>query len=154
MMRRLTALVVACILLAAGALVLLQQPGGGPGVGERPGAIAALAAFDDPASVQTVIEAVRRTGRLPDHYVTKREAEALGWRPGGDLCDVAQGRVIGGDRFQNREGRLPDAQGRRWFEADLDFACGRRGAKRLVYSSDGLIYLTVDHYESFVEVPD
>jgi ribonuclease T1 len=101
-----------------------------------------------------VIEAVRQTGRLPDHYVTKREAEALGWRPGSDLCDVAPDRVIGGDRFQNREGRLPDAQGRRWFEADLDFACGRRGAKRLVYSSDGLIYLTVDHYESFVEVPD
>jgi ribonuclease T1 len=154
MMRRLTALAVACLLLAAGALVILGQPGGGPGVGERPGPIAALAAFDDPAGVQAVIETVRQTGRLPDHYVTKREAEALGWRPGSDLCDVAQGRVIGGDRFQNREGRLPDAQGRRWFEADLDFACGRRGAKRLVYSSDGLIYLTVDHYESFVEVPD
>ncbi len=154
MMRRLTALAVGCLLLAALALVLLEQPAGGPEVGERPGPMAALAAFDDPASVQAVIDTVRQTGRLPDRYVTKREAETLGWQPGSDLCDVAPNRVIGGDRFHNREGRLPDAQGRRWFEADLDFACGRRGAKRLVYSSDGLIYLTVDHYESFVEVTE
>lgn len=92
-------------------------------------------------------------GSLPARYVTKREAEALGWRPGDDLCRVARGRVIGGDRFHNRERRLPEARGRSWREADLDFDCGRRGARRLVFSSDGLIFVTLDHYESFREVP-
>jgi hypothetical protein len=100
-----------------------------------------------------VVTAIRTTGRLPDRYLTKREAEALGWRPGSDLCAVAPGRSLGGDRFSNREGLLPGRPGRSWREADLDFACGRRGARRLVFSSDGLIYLTLDHYESFVEVP-
>jgi ribonuclease T1 len=102
--------------------------------------------------VETV-RSLRMQGRLPARYVTKREAEALGWRPGEDLCRAAQGRTIGGDRFHNRERRLPDASGRTWREADLDFACGRRGARRLVFSSDGLIFVTLDHYESFREVP-
>lgn len=151
MLRRITTLAIACLLLAAAALALFDQSTDGPGESGQPIQVAGLG-FDDPESVQAVIETVRQTGRLPDHYVTKREAEALGWRPGSDLCDVAPDRVIGGDRFQNREGRLPDAQGRSWFEADLDFNCGRRGAKRLVFSNDGLIFLTVDHYDSFVEV--
>lgn len=102
--------------------------------------------------VETVTE-LRRSGRLPDRYLTKDEAEDLGWRPGSDLCDVAPDGSIGGDRFGNRERRLPERQGRRWREADLDFDCGRRGAKRLVWSSDGLIYVTVDHYDSFSKVP-
>ncbi len=104
------------------------------------------------AFVET-IESLERTGRLPPRYAAKKEAEALGWKPGSDLCRVAPGRTIGGDRFGNREKRLPDAAGRRWYEADLDFSCGRRGAKRLVYSSDGLRFVTIDHYESFREVP-
>jgi hypothetical protein len=102
------------------------------------------------------VEAVRSIeakGRLPDQFVTKYRAEQLGWRPGMDLCAVAPGRSIGGDRFGTRERRLPEAQNRRWTEADLDFVCGRRGAKRLVFSSDGLIYVTVDHYDSFRRVP-
>lgn len=102
--------------------------------------------------VETVTE-LRRSGRLPDRYLTKDEAEDMGWRPGSDLCDVAPRGSIGGDRFGNRERQLPDRQGRRWREADLDFNCGRRGAKRLVWSNDGLIFVTVDHYESFTKVP-
>lgn len=103
--------------------------------------------------VETV-RSVRETGRLPaTRYVDKNAAAKLGWRPGVDLCRVAKGRAIGGDRFWNREGRLPAAPGRRWTEADLDFDCDRRNAKRLVFSSDRLIYVTVDHYETFREVP-
>ena len=109
-----------------------------------------LAAVDD--FVDTV-RSLRTTKRLPDRYVTKREAERLGWQPGSDLCRVARGKTIGGDRFGNYERRLPVVQGRVWREADLDFNCGRRGAKRLLFSSDGLIYVTIDHYESFREVP-
>ena len=100
------------------------------------------------------VQGIRSDGRLPDRWITKREARRLGWQPGDDLCDVADGKAIGGDRFGNREGRLPDQRGRRWTEADLDFDCGRRGAKRLVFSSDRLIFVTVDHYESFHEVPE
>ncbi len=100
------------------------------------------------------VEAIRATGRLPaDRYIDKDDAGKLGWRPGGDLCRVAPGKAIGGDRFFNREKRLPEAAGRRWTEADLDFACGRRNAKRLVFSNDRLIYVTVDHYATFREVP-
>jgi len=112
----------------------------------------ALQLRDVDGFVETV-RSLRTENRLPPRYVTKREAEALGWKPGEDLCRMARGRVIGGDRVHNRERRLPEARGRTWREADLDFDCGRRGARRLVFSSDGLIYVTVDHYESFREVP-
>ena len=103
--------------------------------------------------VETV-RSVRETGALPEtRYIDKSAAEKRGWRPGGDLCRVSGGRAIGGDRFSNREGRLPAAPNRRWTEADLDFDCGRRNAKRLVFSSDRLVYVTVDHYDTFREVP-
>ncbi|MEZ5826166.1 MAG: ribonuclease domain-containing protein [Geminicoccaceae bacterium] len=103
--------------------------------------------------VETV-ETVRDTGWLPTYYINKDEARDRGWYPGDDLCDSSPGSVIGGNRFGNREGRLPDRRGRRWTEADLDFDCGRRGARRLVFSNDGLIFVTVDHYETFYEVPE
>lgn len=99
------------------------------------------------------VTALRDTKALPKHYLSKREAGKLGWKPGQDLCRVAPGKAIGGDRFHNREQRVPQAVGRLWFEADLDYACGKRGARRLVWSNDGLIYVTTDHYGTFKEVP-
>ena len=88
-------------------------------------------------------------GRLPENFITKDEARKLGWE-GGGLEDYAPGKCIGGDRFGNYEGLLPDAPGRRWTECDIG-TLGRdsRGAKRIVFSNDGLIYYTDDHYESF-----
>lgn len=88
-------------------------------------------------------------GKLPDNFITKDEARKLGWE-GGSVEDYAPGYAIGGDKFGNREGLLPEAEGRRYYECDID-TDGRdsRGAKRLVYSNDGLIYYTDDHYESF-----
>lgn len=105
------------------------------------------------ADFAETVTSLRERKTLPDRYLTKREAEKLGWKPGQDLCRVAPGKAIGGDSFGNREKRLPDSVGRRWREADLDYACGRRNAKRLVWSSDGLIFVTTDHYETFREVP-
>jgi Ni/Co efflux regulator RcnB len=99
------------------------------------------------------VTSLRKDATLPARYFSKREAEKHGWRPGDDLCRTARGKSIGGDYFANREGRLPRANGRNWHEADLDFNCGRRGAKRLVWSNDGMIYVTVDHYATFREVP-
>lgn len=88
-------------------------------------------------------------GHLPDNFITKKEAQNLGW-PGGDLEPYAPGKCIGGSRFGNYEGLLPEAKGRTWTECDIDtLGAKSRGAKRIVFSNDGLIYYTGDHYESF-----
>jgi len=88
-------------------------------------------------------------GRLPENFITKDEARDLGWE-GGSLEPYAPGMCIGGDRFGNYEGLLPKKKGRSYTECDIDTLGVRsRGAKRLVFSNDGLIYYTDDHYESF-----
>lgn len=89
-------------------------------------------------------------GHLPDNFITKKEARALGWESSeGNLAEVAPGMSIGGDYFGNYEGILPEAEGREYHECDIDSDGGYRGAKRIVYSNDGLIYYTEDHYETF-----
>jgi len=88
-------------------------------------------------------------GCLPDNFITKKEAQELGWS-GGSLEPYAPGMCIGGSRFGNYEGLLPEAKGRSYTECDIDTLGARsRGAKRIVFSNDGLIYYTEDHYESF-----
>lgn len=88
-------------------------------------------------------------GRLPDNFITKKEAQALGWS-GGSLEPYAPGCCIGGSRFGNYEGLLPEKEGRSWTECDIDtLGASSRGPKRIVFSNDGLIYYTGDHYESF-----
>lgn len=87
---------------------------------------------------------------LPPNFITKDEAYDLGWSSKkGNLWDVAYGLVIGGDEFGNREGLLPEARGRQWYECDINYEGGYRGSERILFSSDGLIYVTFDHYESF-----
>lgn len=87
--------------------------------------------------------------RLPDNFITKSEARALGWE-GGSLEPYAPGMCIGGDKFGNYEGLLPKEEGRVYRECDIDtLGADSRGAKRIVYSNDGLIYYTGDHYASF-----
>ena len=88
-------------------------------------------------------------GKLPENFITKEEARKLGWE-GGSVEDFAPGYAIGGDKFGNREGLLPTAKGRQYYECDIDTdGKDSRGAKRIVFSNDGLIYYTDDHYESF-----
>ena len=88
-------------------------------------------------------------GHLPSNFMTKKEAEQLGWT-GGSLEPYAPGMCIGGGRFGNYEGLLPKAPGRSYTECDIDtLGASSRGAKRIVFSNDGLIYYTDDHYESF-----
>ena len=89
-------------------------------------------------------------GELPDNYVTKDEAEEAGWSGGNVERYTGEGTAIGGSRFGNREGLLPKEQGRTYTECDIDTpGNSSRGAKRIVFSNDGLIYYTDDHYESF-----
>ena len=89
-------------------------------------------------------------GHLPDNFITKKEAKALGWESKeGNLSEVAPGKSIGGDYFGNYEGLLPEEDGRDYYECDINSDGGYRGAERIVFSNDGLIYYTEDHYESF-----
>ena len=88
-------------------------------------------------------------GHLPDNYITKEKAQALGWE-GGSLEPYAPGCSIGGGYFGNYEGLLPTKKGRKYTECDIDTRGAKsRGAKRIVFSNDGLIYYTDDHYETF-----
>lgn len=88
-------------------------------------------------------------GTLPSNFITKDEAQDLGWE-GGGLDEFAEGMCIGGDYFGNYEGLLPEADGREYTECDIDtLHADSRGPKRIVFSNDGLIYYTGDHYESF-----
>jgi ribonuclease T1 len=97
-----------------------------------------------------ILASLNQQNRLPTKFVTKREAQAAGWRPGSSLWQSMPGKSIGGDRFGNRENRLPRGQ---YQEADLDYQGGKRGAKRIVFSKNGPRFITVDHYQTFTEVP-
>lgn len=89
-------------------------------------------------------------GHLPENFITKKEAKSLGWVSSeGNLAEVAPGKSIGGDYFGNYEGLLPEADGREYHECDINSDGSYRGAERIIFSNDGLIYYTGDHYESF-----
>ncbi|MFT3920794.1 ribonuclease domain-containing protein [Cloacibacterium sp.] len=101
---------------------------------------------------ELVVKYLKKHGELPDYYITKSEAKSLGWVPSkGNLCEVAPGKAIGGDIWTNRQKSLPTKSGRRYFEADLNYNCGNRNADRVVFSNDGLVFVTHDHYRNFEE---
>ncbi len=91
---------------------------------------------------------IMKYGALPGNYITKKEAKELGWE-GGSLDSYAPGKSIGGDHFGNYEGSLPESEGRSYTECDIDPDSNGRGAKRIIFSNDGLIFYTADHYETF-----
>lgn len=108
----------------------------------------------DEAELTAILNALNttRNARLPDNFITKRAANVDGWQRGHDLWEapLLKGKSIGGDRFGNRERQLP---GGKWREADLDYKGGHRGAKRLVFSYQGQRFITVDHYQTYTEIP-
>ena len=110
----------------------------------------------DVAELIDVLRTLNQSGnrQLPAKFVTKQEAKAAGWRPGQNLWALGElrGKSLGGDRFGNYEKKLPNGR-RKWREADLDYQGGHRGPKRLIFSNDGLRVVTVDHYQTFREVP-
>lgn len=100
-----------------------------------------------------VSEYIHIFGKLPGNYITKQQAQNLGWdSQKGNLTKVAPGKSIGGDKFGNYEGQLPKAQGRKYYECDIDYGGGHRGAKRIIYSNDGLVFYTDDHYKTFTQL--
>ena len=101
---------------------------------------------------EEVAEYIHTYGHLPSNYMTKDEARKLGW-DGGSLEDYAPGMCIGGDRFGNYEKKLPTQKGRIYYECDIDtIGWKNRGSRRIIYSNDGLIFYTGDHYEHFEQL--
>lgn len=111
--------------------------------------------LEHPRAFAAVVATLVETSDLPACYLSKAEARAAGWRPGGDLWEQRPGFAIGGDAFRNFEGHLPPGQ--TYAAADLDYTGGRRGPRRLVYVTDAgaapAMWVTVDHYNTFTEVP-
>ncbi|MFI3326620.1 MAG: ribonuclease domain-containing protein [Clostridia bacterium] len=94
-----------------------------------------------------------QNGSLPDYYITVSEATLLGWKSWlGNLAIVAPGKMLTKGLYENREEKLPIASGRIWYEADINYSFGFRGSQRILFSNDGLVFVTYDHYSTFVEV--
>lgn len=167
-LKKTLSIVLALVILAAGIYTVATQSaapsdGTGGSAVEQPNA-PQPAQPDTPApdddivegayyyDVESVVLYLDAFGRLPDNYITKSEAEKLGWS-GGSVEHFRAGAAIGGGRYGNYEGLLPEKSGRHYTECDID-TLGRssRGAKRLVFSNDGLYFYTDDHYESFTEL--
>lgn len=92
-------------------------------------------------------------GHLPSNYISKTKARDAGWVSSeGNLDEVCPGKSIGGSTFYNDDGALPDARGRTWKECDVNYRGGFRGQERIVFSSDGLVYYTPDHYQTFEQL--
>jgi len=91
--------------------------------------------------------------KLPDYYITKGDARKAGWiNRKGNLADILPGKMIGGNVFENREKKLPDSNNRIWYEADINYTEGFRNIHRILYSNDGLIFVSYDHYQTFYEI--
>lgn len=97
---------------------------------------------------------VKHTGELPDYYVSLAEAMKKGWHRKKWPSNFVPGKMIGSeeDVYKNKNGHLPQAPGRIWYEADINYKSGRRNNQRIVWSNDGLIFVTYDHYQTFYEI--
>ena len=96
---------------------------------------------------------IKTYGHLPENYITKEAADELGWdSKAGNLQEIAPGMSIGGGHFGNYDETLPEQNGRKYQECDVDYEGGHRNAKRIVFSNDGLIFYTDDHYKTFEQL--
>ena len=102
---------------------------------------------------QRIADYIFEHGELPDNFITKKQAQALGWDSMYNyVSDVAPGKSIGGDYFGNYEQKLPVVKGRKYYEADCFYKGGKRNAYRIIYSTDGHVWYTEDHYNTFIEL--
>ena len=96
---------------------------------------------------------IAANNQLPPYYISEDEARALGWKAWkGNLAAVAPNRMLAKGVYRNDDGHLPDAPGRVWYEADINYTSGWRGSERILYSNDGLVFVTRDHYHTFIEI--
>ena len=90
--------------------------------------------------------------QLPKNYISRTDAEQNGWKAGKWPSNFVSGKMIGGSIYKNKDGHLPDKNGRKWYEADINYRNGKRNKQRVVWSNDGLVFVTYDHYETFYEI--
>lgn len=95
---------------------------------------------------------IQRHGQLPEYYISELDIKALGWSPGKSPINFAAGKMMTKEVYDNSDKRLPDAPGRIWHEADLNYYAGKRNGHRLLWSNDGLLFTTYDHYHTFYEI--
>lgn len=96
---------------------------------------------------------LQKFGKLPPYYISENDALKLGWRNWlGNLSAIAPGKMLTKGVYKNRDGHLPETQGRIWYEADINYTGGFRGTARILFSNDGLIFVTYDHYYTFSEI--
>lgn len=156
-----------CICFLFGCGAVLQSAGGTPSSAETSSGNASVSGQDasvssgqdnsvsvtedgEYTSKDEVALYIHLYGHLPSNYITKKEAQKLGWNSSeGNLDEVAPGKSIGGSRFGNYDGQLPDGS---YKECDIGYTGGYRGADRIIYSSDGRIYYTDDHYKTFEQL--
>ena len=91
-------------------------------------------------------------GILPDYYITRDELISLGWKSSKPPAKYASGKMLFGGIYYNTDGRLPSAPGRIWFEADINYYSGRRNGHRILFSNDGLMFVTYNHHQTYCEV--
>ena len=91
-------------------------------------------------------------GELPEYYISSAQSEALGWKKNDKPSKFAPGKMLGRDFYKNDDRKLPVKPGRVWYEADINYTQGRRNRHRMVWSNDGLIFVTYDHYQTFYEI--
>lgn len=95
---------------------------------------------------------LKHYGKLPDYYISEEDAKKLGWKRGKPPVRYAPDKMITMGVYNNREGHLPQVIGRIWYEADINYYSGRRNMHRVLWSNDGLLFVTYDHYHTFYEI--
>ena len=130
--------------------------GGGTPAATQSSASDAVVSVSEDSSYITKDEVaayIHEFGHLPPNFISKTKARKAGWVSSeGNLQEVCPGMSIGGSVFYNDDGLLPDAKGRTWIECDINYEGGFRGAERIVFSNDGLVYYTGDHYKTFEQL--
>lgn len=94
---------------------------------------------------------LKYNNRLPDYYISESELKELGWERGNKPSKFAPGKMLYKD-YSNKNHHLPDSPNRTWYEADINYTQGKRNSQRILWSNDGLIFVTFDHYETFYEI--
>lgn len=160
--RRLGGMLLACALVLSCGLTLVgisgcawQPPATQPSSPNATAAQSTASVSEDGSYVSKteVASYLHAFGHLPGNYIAKPDARRAGWDArAGNLDEVAPGMSIGGDRYYNDDGALPETPGRKYFECDIDYQGGHRGAKRIVFSDDGLVFYTDDHYKTFEQL--
>lgn len=95
---------------------------------------------------------LRFNNELPNYYITQEELALLGWRKGDKVSKYAMGKMLFGGIYKNRNQHLPQVEGRIWYEADINYKAGKRNCQRILWSNDGLLFATYDHYATFYEI--